>query len=236
VIDTSLSDPSALSDLSTYEATFAQCCAVTQQWFELDSDELMLRSGAPEISRRRLMALAQQALLRAKIDPAMFAGAVGQPLKWSHYLAPFVCQATGMRAHPTLGQLWSCSARVFGLSWPQLHTLVTQGVHGQSVAQAGLKGLNWHAWITLDNGQIVDPTLLTTLAHYVPSVFGEFSGSVLCGSECELLANHRYFPMLAGTAAMSQLQSKSTVPILAAELDDLRRHAVILLPRDREPS
>jgi hypothetical protein len=227
-----LIEPSTLADLPAYEAAFAQCCETTRLWFDLSDGDPASRPGVSEISRRRLTALAHQALMQAKIDPAMFAGAIGQPLKWSHYLAPFLAGVTGMRADATLGQLWSRSARVFGASWTQLSTLATKGVHGATLAEAGLKGLNWHAWITLENGQIVDPTLLTTLAYYVPKVFGEFSGSVLCGREHELLANHRYFPMLAGAAAMSQLQSKSSVQILAANLDDLQRHSVILVPQE----
>jgi hypothetical protein len=80
--------------------------------------------------------------------------------------------------------------------------------------------------VTLESGQIVDLTFPSTLARHSPLSFGQFAGTILCGLEFELIRHHRYFPMIAGGAAIQALQDRSSMPLIGRGLDDLLRYSV----------
>lgn len=176
-----------------------------------------------------LMKKILSAMSASGLAAADFDGAVAQCLKWSHFFAPFISDATGLNAWPTLGQLWKGEKKVFGPSWSDLSRWCEQGLHLEDLVSSGSDGLNWHAWITLETGEIIDLTLPSTLACVVPHKFGQLAGDVLIGQESAIFDGHRYYPMLVGSEVIEAMHAKSSVPFLARSKEDLMIHPVFLV-------
>jgi hypothetical protein len=157
-------------------------------------------------------------------------GAAGQCLKFSHFFAPYLARATGLKAWPTLGQLWRGNRRMFGSEWPEMQTLMRRGLQLEDMTAEGRDGVQWHAWITLETGELVDMTFGSTLAHVFPHQFADLAGTIAWGREPEVFNEHRFFPMLAGAPAIEALQAKSSVPFLASSVDGLATMARALVP------
>ncbi len=168
-------------------------------------------------------------MLAEGVTASHFNGAAGQCLKWSHFLAPAVAKATGMMAWPTLGQLWKGERKVFGPTWPELDRLLEHGVHAADLAAQGRQGVDWHAWITLETGELADFTLASSLARALPATHGELQGGILAGAAHAIGDGHRFVPMLAGAAVINALQTKSSLPLLADTVEDLRHFRVALV-------
>lgn len=211
-------DPAVAADIPNYHAAFLRC-------------ESMSRAFAPSMPRmiqrdnvdgsRRPESKIVAGLVNAGVYREHFRGAAGQCLKWSHFLAPFIENATQVRAWPTVGQLWKGDRQVFGYSWNEMDRLMRHGVHTEDLMRSGASGLNWHAWITFESGELLDLTLASTLAHVVPDCFAELMGAVFCAREETMFDGHRYYPMLAGATAIELLQERSSIPFLAATVEEL---------------
>lgn len=143
----------------------------------------------------------------------------GQCLKWSHYLAPYAEDAFGCQVWPTVGQLWKEDRKVFAPTWADVRRWARFGIQMQDFQ--GRQGLNFHAWLTLETGEIIEPSLFSSLAAVNPEHFGKLNGGMTWGRDPGMWGRHRYFPMVAGCEYIEQVSARSTLPLLASDLDDL---------------
>lgn len=150
-----------------------------------------------------------------------------QCLKWSAYLAPYVERAFGMRATLTVGQLWRGQKPVYDPTWQQLRRLYEQGFTPEDFG-GGATGMNFHAWLTLATGEILDFTLLSSLAAVVPDAWGPLAGHALGGYPEAVFEHHHYVPMVLGSAYAERLNSNSPVPLLATGPDDLPKFPMFI--------
>lgn len=84
---------------------------------------------------------------------------------WSHKLLNDIISLFNMKAYVTYGQVWICHDNrkecLYPVTWEQLKKAKNLIVPENPIIE-GLK--NFHAWITLESGQIIDLTLFSTLA------------------------------------------------------------------------
>lgn len=145
----------------------------------------------------------------------------GQCLKWSHYLAPYFERALGCKVWPTVGQIWMDDSKVFSPSWADLRRWANSGIQLQDFE--GRQGMNLHAWLTLESGEIIEPSFLSTLAGVHPGEYGKLNGGLLWGRDPSVWRRHRYFPMAVGREYIEQVSAKSICPLLASDLNELNR-------------
>ena len=218
-------EPTDMSDLPSYPIAFAACAALSE---ELGGSAMSLRTSGPLAGD--LHALVGQAMKMTGVRTHHLPGMVGQCLKWSHCLAPAIADVTGIPAWPTVGQFWKGKTRLFGPNWLALQKLWCNGVHPADLAERGPNGVDWHAWITLATGEVIDLTFPSTLAAVYPDTFGSLAGKVACGVADEIFPDHRYYPMIAGNSVIEMLQARSTLPFLAEHVDELGSWQCALVP------
>ena len=180
---------------------------------------------------QRLFEPIKEVILSNRITADDFRASAGQCLKWAHYLAPFIERETRIKCWPTLGQLWKGDRKVWGPTWRELTTMVSNGIHPEDIAASGASGINLHAWLTLATGEIVDPTFASTLAVIQGGGYANLLGMVAYGPEEQVFNGHRYYPMLAGSAAIEALQARSSLPLLTTAREGLGDYSFVLVPR-----
>jgi len=159
------------------------------------------------------------------IDPAMSAG---QCLKWCHYLAPEYERQLGRAVWLTIGQLWKGDSVIFSPTWGELKRWSNRGISIAEIQQQGRVGVNLHAWLTIDTGEIIDLTLLSSMAKFVGGGYAKLAGAAVWGRDPGVLNNHRYFPMAIGQAFGESIGMKSELPLLANCAADLNRVPMVL--------
>lgn len=102
-----------------------------------------------------------------------------------------------------------------------LYKWYSHGFEIDDFGQSG-QGLNVHAWLTLPSGEILDFTLLSTLAAALPNQWGQWKGHVLGGYPAEVLNGHRYVPMVLGDLYAERVNENSPVPMLAVTTAELQ--------------
>jgi len=173
-------------------------------------DKSVINDETPSIIEPMLMAAGITDLRQSK----------AQCLKWSAYLVPHVERAFGIRAILTIGQLWRENDPLFNPTWEQFHRLHEEGFSLEDFGKNGT-GFNFHAWITLETGEILDFTLLSSLADAVPKKWGEMAGTVVGGYPEEVIKHHQYVPMVLGLDFAHTLNKRSPVALLAKSAHDL---------------
>lgn len=153
--------------------------------------------------------------------------AAAQCLKWSHWLAPYYGKQFNCKSWVTIGQIWKDNAPVYSPTWDDLTRWGKQGMQLQDVN--GKMGMNFHAWITLESGEIIDPSYLSTLAKFIKG-FEEYNGATVWGRDPHVLNNHRYFPMAIGSEYAESVSSKSCAPLLAQDIKELHSYIEVLVP------
>lgn len=141
-----------------------------------------------------------------------------QCLKWCHFLTPFFERELGLKVWLTVGQIWKGNVPIFNPSWEDLRRWSQQGI--QLSDFEGRKGFNLHAWLTLKSGEIIDPTLFSTLAR-VHEGFAEVAGTIVGGRDPTVIPGHRYFPMVVGNQFIEALAGHSAMPLLAQNATEL---------------
>lgn len=161
-------------------------------------------------------------------EPALRAGGVidlslsaGQCLKWSHYLAPAFEQQIGRRVWTTIGQLWSGDKALFSPSWADLRRWARTGISLAELRKDGRRGVNLHAWLTVETGEIIDLTLPSSLAAAKGPAFAGVNGALVWGRDPRVLNGYRYFPMAAGPAIVEAIGAGSEMPLLATNQAEL---------------
>ncbi len=159
------------------------------------------------------------------IDPAKSAG---QCLKWCHYLQPEFESYLGKKVWLTIGQLWKGDTYIFNPTFDDIKAWCKGGIQLSDLH--GRQGLNLHAWLTLESGEIIEPTFLSSLAKIHPNIWGDMAGAIAWGQSQKVLNDHRYFPMLVGRDAVTSIGNRSIIPLLAKNSEELHSvHAVAYL-------
>ena len=148
------------------------------------------------------------------VPPIMSAG---QCLKWSLYLAPRIQESLGYPVVVTIGQLWNGSLPVFNPRWRDLRRWARDGIGATDFARG--TGINMHAWLTVSSGELIDPTLMSTLARFVGGVHEQYAGAVVFGREHSMARDHRYRPMIVGNSIAEVIAKSATM--FAASVEDL---------------
>ncbi|NPW38035.1 hypothetical protein [Pseudomonas aeruginosa] len=160
------------------------------------------------------------------VDPAM---AAGQCLKWCHYLAPHFERQIGAKVWVTIGQLWNGDQPIFSPTWSALKRWARTGITLGELQAGGTMGINLHAWLTVESGEIIEPTFGSSLAAFAGDAFSKFRGAVAWGRDPHVLNRHRYFPMAVGQAFAEAIGSTPELPLLATDAADLHRLPVFLV-------
>jgi hypothetical protein len=149
-----------------------------------------------------------------------FSGSAGQCLKWCHYLQPYFEQVLGVPVWVTIGQLWAYGKSVFHPDWDDLQRWSRSGIDPVELAMQGRDGINLHAWLTVASGEIIELSLLSSLARVRPSD-RELSGAITWGHEDGGIEHHRYLPMTVGSAIAEAIGGNPAFPLLARSKEDL---------------
>ena len=208
--------PTGMVGMPPYPTSFERCAALSKA---VGGPAMPLTIGTPP--ERDLHQLVGQAMQVAGIRARHLNGMSLQCAKWSHFLAPAIESVIGTPAWPTVGQFWKEQRPLFALSWGQLREFWRRGVQPDDLMANGAQGFTWHAWITLATGEIIDLTYPSSLAEAHPATMGMLQGRVACGMADEIWPDHRYFPMLASGPVLEALQSRSSLPFLARDVDEL---------------
>jgi hypothetical protein len=154
-------------------------------------------------------------------------GMAGQCLKWCHFLQPAAEKVLNRRVWLTIGQLWKGDRWLFSPSFEDLESWIKQGLSLDDCESK--EGLNLHAWLTVDTGEIIEPTFLTTLASVHPEDYGDMAGTAVWGRDPNVLVGHHYVPMLIGQEAAEALSRMSPAPLLARNYDELKRRPAAIM-------
>jgi len=138
-----------------------------------------------------------------------FAFAAGECLNASQCLAPIFTEATGIRAWPTLGQLWRNGEPVFYFSEVDARRLASSEAKLTDFQTAPGR-YPFHAWITLETGDIFDPTILATTKVHVPDACRP--GAIAVGRPETVLAQHTYVPLLLGRDIFTRILGEADIP------------------------
>jgi len=177
--------------------------------------------SAPE----KLNDLVDRVFQAARIEDRTQAG--GQCLKWCHFLQPFFQQQLGKRVMLTIGQLWASRDCVYGPTFEDVRRWKQSGL--QMTDFEGAEGINLHAWLTVESGEIIEPTLLSTLARFGPESYKKYAGATVCGRDPNMLNAHRYVPLTVGNNIVEDIAERSAMPLLASSLGELELTHVIVV-------
>lgn len=207
--------PQRQADIGDYRTHFEQAASFTRlcgfqvpdtNWVDYDvlSDDV---------------AFVHEALIAAGVTD--LSPSAGQCLKWCHYLQPYFEQALKVPVWLTIGQLWASNESVFAPSWDDLRRWTKSGINPVELAMEGRHGVNLHAWLTLATGEIIEPTLLSSIALFRPSDADRLRGGVTWGRDPGVVANHRYVPMAVGSKIAEAIGGHPQCPLLASHKEDL---------------
>ncbi|WP_122439599.1 hypothetical protein [Pseudomonas viridiflava] len=158
-----------------------------------------------------------------------FSKAAFQCLKWCHYLAPHFEQEIGRKVWITIGQIWANERPLFSPTWKDLRSWSKRGISAGEMEKPGTIGLNLHAWLTIDSGEIIEPTLMTSIATISPDKYRHFLGTVGWGEPTDILSDHKYFPMAVGAEFAECLHYRSRVDLLARNPQQLHTVSMAMI-------
>lgn len=150
-----------------------------------------------------------------------FSGSAGQCLKWCHYIRPYIEKELGVPVWLTIGQLWAFDKIVFDPSWEDFRKWSKSGICLSELIAQGRTGVNLHAWLTVATGEIIEPTLMSSMALVQPKEADSLNGAITWGRDPGLITNHRYYPMVAGDAIAEAVNQNPQLPLLAKCREDL---------------
>lgn len=160
------------------------------------------------------------------VDPAKSAG---QCLKWCHYLAPHFERQIGAKVWVTLGQLWRDDHQIFSPTWSELERWCKTGITIDELHSRGRQGINLHAWLTTESGEIIEPTFGSSLATFAGDAYSKLNGTVVWGRDPHILNHYRYFPMAVGQAFAEAIGNRSELPLLATDAISLHNLPMLLI-------
>ncbi len=202
--------PASVKDLPEYARGFEDAVRFTRSLgIQVDYDHFL-----PENISKKIDAFSAAINSAGVTDLQQSAG---KCLPWCYYLAPYFEKHLHKRVWLTVGQVWLKDTPIYSPSWSELRRWKMQSLHKDDIL--GRSGLGIHAWLTVETGEIIDPTFLSTLASI--GIYSELSGQLLVGRDPDVIAGHRYFPMAVGNEFAEAMETNSIAPLLAGGPDEL---------------
>ena len=137
-----------------------------------------------------------------------------QCLAWSIFMAPIFQETTNIKAWPTLGQLEYEDDSIYSISWESISKLKEDKLQLRDLIRNGK--CDFHVWITLENGYILDPTYYATflLSGENDKIYIERARhELICNEPHKAFPKHSYVPMLVGKKLLENLMGKSNMAI-----------------------
>lgn len=159
----------------------------------------------------------------AKVDSFSFSA--GQCLKWCHFLKPNFESALGCKIWTTVGQLWKGDKWLYNPTYDEFEKWSSKGFQPEDFSKT--PALNLHAWYTTDTGHLIDISYLSTLSSVFPDCH-EYTGGVLVGKPNDIFPGHQYVPIVVGQDIVEKIQSKSFIPFLANDVEDLMSVGMVI--------
>jgi len=215
--------PQSVHDIPAYLGAYAQAVSFTES-LGFDANTLKLGETNANVLDKN----------GDFVDPVFTAAQVkdrteapGQCLKWCYYLRPYFERELGRRVILTTGQLWNKDTSVFGPQFEDFDRWVRHGLQADDFAAGG--GFKLHAWLTVETGEIIEPTLLSSLAAFGHTSFRKYAGATVWGRDPNVLNGHRYVPLALGNELVEQIGKRSVVPLLANRPDELALQAYAVI-------
>jgi hypothetical protein len=152
-----------------------------------------------------------------------YSASAGQCLKWCHYLQPYFEKAFGCKVWTTVGQFLGDDDYIYNPSMNDFKQWVNRGFQLDDFKNR--KGLNLHAWLTMENGDLLDLSYPSTLANYFPESYGQYLGAVFIGKP------EVYVPIIVGQKIIEEINIKTWFPLLATNEAELHRAPLALMPK-----
>ena len=95
-------------------------------------------------------------------------------------------------------------------------------------------GFNAHAWITLENGTIIDLTILSSFAQFAGGQWKANAGEILFGYDNTYFDRIYYKPLLIGAKNVLTMGKRSSIPIIVNDKnnpEDLKPTLVYVLEK-----
>ena len=212
--------PTSNEDIGDYQTNFVNAIRFTESCgFSVERP-----SWKPQEKLEGEGTFLEPALRAAGVND--FSKAAFQCLKWCHYLAPHFEREIGRKVWITVGQIWANERAMFSPTWNDLRKWSQRGITVDEMRRQDSSGINLHAWLTVDSGEIIEPTLMTSFATLFPDKYPHFLGAVGWGQPTDILTDHKYFPMAVGSEFVERLHSKSQIDLLAKNSQEL--HSISL--------
>lgn len=169
------------------------------------------------------------------IEPALRAGGItdlgrsaGQCLKWSHYLQPHFEKHLNRKVFLTIGQIWKDQTCIYGPTFEEIRRWNKNGLRLSDFENGG--GFKLHAWLTVESGEIIEPTMLSSLAAAGHESFKKYAAAVVWGRDPHVLNGHRYVPVAVGSEIVENIARRSKVPLLASDVGELNIVHALIIP------
>jgi hypothetical protein len=200
-----------------YTLHFDAAVKRSYSFFSLSKPKLDL-SKLDEIDQLRLADILERFLIKEGY-PSLSVGAA-QCLKWSYFLAGVTEEVLSMKCWVTLGQLWDGDRPMYNPSVDEVKKWRLKGIPLKDEEGVRLT-MNLHAWITMEDGNIIDPTLLSSLALVIGGKWEKYNGMLQIGYQGELFLHHRYVPLLVGAKVAEDMDRNSDFPVIALHKQEL---------------
>ncbi|ELH3602313.1 hypothetical protein RP006_004840, partial [Salmonella enterica] len=76
-------------------------------------------------------------------------------------------------------------------------------------------------------GHLIDISYLSTLSNVFPDCH-EYTGGVLVGKPNDIFPGYQYVPIVVGQGIVEKIQSKSFIPFLANDVEDLMSVGMVI--------
>lgn len=209
--------PSSIEKVPNYQEAFAQAAKYTKKLgFDVRFDSFIDKKVLND--EKIIQKVCELSGIRD------FSISAGQCLKWCHFFQPYFEEVLEHKVLLTVGQLWKSDKPVFNPSFDDFEIWLNKGIQLIDIN----KGMNLHAWLTIETGEIIELTLPSSLAK-VNSNYHELLGAIFFCDSKTFYDNHKYFPMIIGNEIVDEINNKSIQSVLANTRDDLYPSVICIL-------
>jgi len=211
--------PAFAKDIRPYRRAYADALKFTKSLgydtslLSLNSDDTSLLAEDGDF----LMNVAKS----AEITQSLSHHAAAQCLKWSHFLKPFYEKELGKRVILTTGQFWKRDQCMFKPTFEDAKNWNKHGIQAKDFGNQG-HGLKLHAWLTVESGEIIDPTLMSSFANIDFENYGKYSGYTVYGHADNVLNYCKYVPITVGSEVVEEMTKNFSSQLLATKPDELK--------------
>lgn len=210
--------------LNRYENEFNYSVNKCYRWWNIFKPRI--KYDQKDIDAEKLSTAIEEHLHKNSL-PSLEVSAM-QCLKWTvflqaEFLKRYFMKTYNLKAWLTIGELWDGDTAVFCPSESQLNEWVSNGVHPGNIPKTGI---NVHAWLTTENGYVIDLTLLSSKSVFLGGKWKSYAGKVLVLNLKDESQSLKYKPLLVGSNIAWAIHEKSSIPLLAENTNELHIEVV----------